>query len=122
MDERDQARLLAAVRTAIGIAFVLAPRRAGRVWTGGDASTVTAKLAARSLGARDLALGVGTLRALDGSAPARGWLEAGAIADASDALGIVTSWGRLPPARRLLFLASASGAAYLGFKLAGTLD
>jgi hypothetical protein len=59
-----------------------------------------------------------TLNALENGGPVDDWLRAGAIADASDAWGILTSYGRLPKLRRMLLLASAGGAVWLGLRAA----
>jgi len=73
------------------------------------------------MGGRDLAIGIGLLTALEKNTPARGWIEAGIVADASDALGGLAA-SEMPSLRRLLFLGSAAGAAYLGLTLAATID
>lgn len=119
MDERDQARLLGLMRATIGAVCVLFPRRVTRLWIG-DATPATA-MALRGLGGRDLALGVGLLRAIEDEGHVARWLEAGAVADASDALAVLTN-SELPAGRRLFSLLSAAGAAGVGIYLAANIE
>jgi hypothetical protein len=122
MDERDTARLLGFARLALGAAMFLAPRKVTRMWTGSDETEFPVDLVARGMGARDIALGVGTLIALESGANPRGWLEGGALSDAADAIGTLAAWRDLPGLRRLLLLGSEVGAALLGAQLAAALD
>ncbi len=114
--ERDQARQLAEAvawgRIAIGVTAIVAPTVPLRPWVGRDfAWQPRAKLLARSLGARDLALGIGVILALRHDAPIRGWVEGGALADTGDVLATLLSFGKLPKGGRWLVLLSAAGAA-----------
>jgi hypothetical protein len=72
----------------------------------------------RALGARDLALGLGALAALQGptaeAGSARAWVAAGALSDALDVAASVASWRELPKVTRWLVAASAGGAALAG--------
>ena len=122
LDERELVQMLSFVRLVIGVGFILMPRRLGRWWTGEEDISTTSRMALRSLGGRDVALAVGALIALENDGNVRGWLEAGALADASDALGTLTNWGELPPLRRLLGLASSIGAVTVGLNLAQSFD
>jgi hypothetical protein len=83
MDARTIARLIAASRVGIGLGLVVAPAPIARRWVGADGRRPTAGVLAMGLGARDLALGAGTLAALSGGEP-RPWLIACATADAAD--------------------------------------
>ena len=114
--ERDQARQLAETvawgRIAIGVTALVAPTVPLRPWVGRDfAWQPRAKLLARSLGARDLALGIGVLLALKHDAPVRGWVEGSGLADAGDVLSTLLCFGKLPKSGRWLVLLSAAGAA-----------
>lgn len=84
MEGRDLAVTLARGRTAIGVVSLLAPGLVGRTMTGRGGSEGGTRLFARMVGARDLALGLGVLVALDRGAPVRGWLEASAVVDGVD--------------------------------------
>lgn len=125
--DRDKARQIAEAialgRIAIGITALLAPTVPLRPWVGRDfAWQPRAKLLARSLGARDLALGVGVMLALRHKAPVRGWVEGSALADVGDSLATLLAFGSLPKSGRWLVLASAAGAAAAGRLAAPVID
>lgn len=117
MTDRELVQLLSLGRLGIGLALFLAPRRALTAWSGDPDPGPTAVLAARMLGARDAILGIGTMAALDRGADVSAWLEAGALADASDALAGLAAWRDLPPVRRLVHLFTAGGSAVLAVRL-----
>ena len=121
VEEKEYARLLGLARVVLGAGFVLMPRRSLRMAWGIDADPAVSAVM-RGMGGRDLALGVGLLASLEDGGRARGWLEAGALADASDALGTLMAWGSLPRWRRLFIIGTAAGAAWLGLQLAEELD
>src|SRR5882724_6377728 len=113
--DKVQARQLAETvawgRIAIGITALVAPSVPLRPWVGRDiAWQPRAKLLARSLGARDLALGIGVIMAVRHDAPVRGWVEGSGMADAGDILSTILAFGKLPKSGRWLVLASAAGA------------
>jgi hypothetical protein len=85
---------------------------------GAAADDVAARVFGRALGARDLALGLGALAALQGPAAeagsARAWVAAGALSDALDVVASLSSWRELPRVTRWLVAASAGGAALAG--------
>lgn len=120
MDDKDYARLLGLARVLLGAGFLLMPRRSLSMAWGIDGDREVAAIV-RGMGGRDLALGLGLLTAIE-DGRARGWLEAGALADASDAVGTLLAWGSLPRWRRMLILGTATGAAWLGLQLAAGSD
>lgn len=122
MEDRELATLLGWTRVGAGIAFTLAPAKASKLWMGQNVDSVYTRMAGRSLGARDLALGIGLLQAIRRGTPARGWLEAGVLADAVDALGSARGLRRLPKIRHLLFLGAGAGAVVAGRRLVGSAD
>ncbi len=122
LDERELVQMLSFVRLVIGSGFFLMPRRLGRWWTGEEDISTTSRMALRSLGGRDVALAVGTLIALENDGNVRGWLEAGALADASDAVSTITNWSHLPSLRRLLGLASSVSVVAVGVNFAQSFD
>jgi hypothetical protein len=122
VDERELVQIISFIRLGIGVGFFLLPRRLGRWWTGEEEISATSKMALRSLGGRDVAIALGTLIALENDGNVRVWLEAGALADASDAVSTLTNWGDLPGLRRLLGLASSVGAVSVGLNLAQSFD
>ena len=122
MGPRDLAVGLAGGRIAIGVVSLLVPGLVGRAMMGPKGSLGGTRLFFRAVGARDLALGLGVLVALDRDAPVRGWLQASALVDGLDAAGCLLARHRLrpivfPPAAG----AAASGALLSGW-LAGQLD
>src|SRR5918992_41210 len=98
MEPRDLAIAQARGRIAVGAAFLVAPSLAGRLWVGGEARRPGAKVLGRAFGARDLALGLGIVIGLDRGTPVRGWLEASALADATDFVATVLARRSLPRA------------------------
>ncbi len=122
MNDRELAQALSLLRLCAGFALFVAPKRGVRLWLGEAQPTPGLLAAARSVGARDMAIAIGTLVALDKETEVRGWLEAGVMADAADAISVLATWRHLSPARRLLFFFSASGSTFLGMRLAAALD
>jgi hypothetical protein len=125
--DRQTARQLAAGlawgRIALGATAVLAPAVPLRPWVGREiAWRPRAKLLARALGARDLALGIGVVLALRHDAPVRGWVEGGGMADAGDVLATLIAFGSLPRLGRLAVLAAAGGAVALARVAAPAVD
>ncbi|HEX2241284.1 MAG TPA: hypothetical protein VHJ82_09115 [Actinomycetota bacterium] len=122
MNERELARLLGWARVGLGVALFVAPRAFTRLWLGDRYLDAPARMALRGMGARDLILGAGLLRALERNGDARSWVEAGAAVDAADCLNSIASWDDLPRWRQLVTLATAGGAAALGVRIAPALD
>src|SRR4051794_41377885 len=87
MDARTAATQLSYARIGFGVALVLLPRAAARGWSGGDAVRGGGRVLSVALGARDLALGLGTLRALKSGTGERDWLLARAPAGRPDLVG-----------------------------------
>lgn len=102
------ARGIAVARVGIGVGATLAPRLMSRLQFG---STSPAQdVALRMLGARDLALGIGgLLAARHGSTGLRGWVEAGALADAVDAAAFLRA--RRGSIRRRAFTVLVAGGS-----------
>jgi hypothetical protein len=122
VEPRDLAIAQARGRMAVGLAFLVAPSLAGRLWVGDGARASGARVLGRAFGARDLALGLGVVIALDRGAPVRGWLEASALADAGDFTAGVLDANALPPLLRPGLLAVGAGSAALAAWLARELD
>lgn len=113
MDARTVARILAAGRIGIGMALFAAPATAGRMWFRQDLGA-GGRMALRGLGARDLAIGVGTLLSLDEGDPS-GWLDAGIVADVGDTAGTLLAAGELESGPVIGTAIVALGAAAAGF-------
>ena len=127
---RRGATALAAARTAIGVVALTSPALVGRPWVGAAADGTHGRVLARALGGRDLALGLGTLAALqqiplagtDHSDSVAGlWVGLGALADSLDVLATAIAWDELPSVGRWLVAASAGGAAVTGAAAAWSL-
>jgi hypothetical protein len=122
LTDEELAKLLGWARVSFGIVAFLAPRWAAKVWTGEDITGTAAVMGLRSVGVRDAALGLGLLIALKRESPVRGWLEAGALSDAGDALNTLMSFRGLTKTRSLGGMAVAGASAILGRRLAVALD
>ncbi|MEA2447252.1 MAG: hypothetical protein QOK47_889 [Actinomycetota bacterium] len=107
---------------AIGVSMFLTPRLAARIWTGESPEMAVSHMAVRGVGARDAAIGLGMLIALENGKPVRGWLEASALADAADAASTVMSWRNWRNMRKVGFLAVELAAAYYALQLADAVD
>jgi hypothetical protein len=111
MDQRQIVRMIAVGRVVIGVLALAAPRRIDSSLFGVRSSGALT-MATRMLGARDLVLGLGTLRALDQDVDPATWAKAGAAADGADAVAAVLALGRVPASRALptTIVAAASAA------------
>jgi len=122
VDARDLALAQARGRIAVGVAMLLAPGLAGRLWIGDDALRRGTKVIARGFAGRDLALGLGVAIALDRGAPVRGWLEGSALADVGDFLATVLAGDSIPEGGRRAISAVAAGSAIAALTLSRALD
>ena len=113
------AGLLAANRVGFGGAMLVAPKLAAG-WIGRDAARGRVQVMTRATGARDLALGAGSLGMLLTGRPARPWFAAQLVADASDFAATCLAREKLPTAAAKFALGMAAGssaiaAAYVAF-------
>jgi hypothetical protein len=122
MKARDLAVGLAGGRIAIGVVSLLAPGLVGRAMMGPEGDSGGMRLLLRVLGARDLALGIGVLGALDRDAPVQAWLRASAVVDGLDAAGSVLARHHLRPTVFPAAAGAATAGALLSGWLAGQLD
>lgn len=111
MDYRQLIRSMAAGRVAIGVALLLAPGLAARGWAGAEASRPVTRVFLRTLGIRDLVLGLGTLRALNRGEDVAPWARYGAAVDGVDAAATLVGYRHLAPRGRSVVLAMAATAA-----------
>lgn len=119
----DQLRVMGLVRVALGAALVLLPRLSLRFWMGDEESDSTRlKAAARSLGARDVAIGIGQLTALDTGTPVRPWVEAAVLSDAADSANALLFMKDVPPLLRLAWIVIPGWYAWKGAQHAAELD
>jgi hypothetical protein len=120
---RRAAQAIAWGRVGLGSAALVAPLVVTRPWVGGAAGTPAARLLARTLGGRDLALGIGTLRALSRSdEEARPWVALAGVSDAVDALATVVAFAWLPRGTRWVILGASVSASLVSIRAATGLD
>ena len=122
MEDATLAMSLARCRIAIGVAAVVTPGLAARVMGGRRASGGIAPFFARMLGGRDIALGLGTVIALDRGKPVRGWLEGSALADTVDCVACVLARENMSPTAAAAGAGLGGASAILGVLLSRRLD
>jgi hypothetical protein len=111
---RDLLTQINAGRIAIGAGLLARPDLVTGKWLGRDGRRPAVGVLARSFGARDAALGAGTLDAIRSGRPLRPWVLAGIACDAADLLA--THFGRhdLPRSVAPLMYAVAGSALLVG--------
>jgi hypothetical protein len=115
MSTRALAILLALNRIQYGAGLLVKPERNAKVWVGGRASRrPSTKMLARALGARDLVMGAGALRALRNPPEARRWFAALAVADALDIPVTALPGEEIPLSSRAATIAIAAASAAIG--------
>ena len=111
--------MLAASRLALGVAVLAAPERVAAEWLGKDhAGRPIVKDLARSLGARDVALGLATLQTLEDPVVGPRVQAACAVVDCVDALATFAARSTLPRRGVVGTVAIAGAAAVAGFYFA----
>lgn len=114
MELRRAAIGLSAGRALLGLILLVAPEPVAKRWLGPKGAEPTAQLLARSVGARDVALGAGAGVALlrdDDSAAA--WLAGAALCDLGDITATLIAKDSLPAAGVRGTVVLASGSAIL---------
>lgn len=122
LEEREVARFMGALRVGLGVAMFVAPNKVVKSWTGDGTQSLPSTMALRGMAVRDIAIGLGLVKAVELETSTRGWLEAGALSDAGDAVATLLSWRELGGVRRLFWFATEAGAAVLQMQLAEALD
>jgi len=112
---RRGALVLAAGRLALGVAVLLEPEKVTARWLGDHAADPAVRYLVRSLGARDLALGVLALATLDDPRLGPRAQAACAVVDSVDALATLAARSELPVAGVAGTVAVAGAAAGAGF-------
>lgn len=111
MNPTTAVRLIAYSRVALGVWLTCAPRTPARLWFGGDELPASTEVLIRSVGARDIGLGLGL--ATDPT-PASPWLTAGILADAVDTGAALLVRGRVPRRNSLIGVLSAGAYTLVG--------
>lgn len=106
---RRLALVNAAGRCSFGLGALLMPALALRPWLGAARDDPWARMLARALGCRDLAIGVGTLLAGRQGLPLRLWVLSAGLADAGDLAVTLGRFSELPRAGRWAVLLAATG-------------
>jgi hypothetical protein len=115
MEPRRGAWVLAASRLALGVAVLVAPEKVTGGWLGErHAERPVVRDLARSLGARDLALGLTALQTLDDPVAGPRVQAACAVVDSVDALATVATRADLPRRGVIGTVAIAGAAAAAG--------
>ncbi len=122
MDARPLARQHALGRVVVGAGLALAPRLAGSGWMGRDSRRPATQVAIRALGARDLAIGLGTAYTAGQGYGARPWIWAGILADAADLAATLRARDALPAFNVGVVGLVAGGSVLVGLWLSRELD
>jgi hypothetical protein len=117
MDARTLARTLAYGRIVLGASLVLDPGRSARGWVGDDGTTPGARVMAVALGARDVAIGAGTARAVSRGSGEHEWIVASVLCDAADFAATFSRRGALPKTGAIGVSALAGSATLVGLWL-----
>ncbi len=110
MEPKTIAQGVAAGRVAFGVAMLAVPGRIASSWVGPRADNPSGHVIVRGFGARDVALGVGALAALQRGEGVRPWLIAATAGDLSDMVATAVG-GRELPRNGLIGTAVLAGAA-----------
>jgi hypothetical protein len=105
---------LSAGRIALGVLLVTRPELGAGRWVGRDAGRPGGGVLARALGARDGAIGAGTLVALRSGQGATPWIVGGLVADTTDLLSTHAARDGLPRGAAPLIYLLAGGAIVVG--------
>jgi hypothetical protein len=124
MNPRTLLTTLAAGRLAIGAALVAKPQSpVGAGWVGGEeANRPSTGLLFRSVGARDMALALGTLGAQRSGSALRPWLLAATLADAVDLVATFKAGKAVPKAGKAAIVLLAGGAIVQQLALARSVE
>jgi hypothetical protein len=117
MQPRTLVQGIAFLRAGIGVAMVAAPARGARGWVGEAGTTPGAQVIGIALGARDLAVGLGTLNALHRDQDVKSWVAASALCDAADAFASISRRNDIPTTGAVGVTALATSAAAVGVYL-----
>jgi hypothetical protein len=121
VDVRTAARVLHGGRVALGAALLLAPQRAARGWIGDLADRPGVQALVRSLGVRDVVLGMIALHTLDHPDVGPRWQTTVGVVDIVDAIGTGLAASDLPRRGVAGTAVIASGAAAAEFWFARVL-
>jgi hypothetical protein len=111
MSPRTLVAGIALGRLVLGAALVAAPQKVvGPGWIGAEAERPAAGVLLRAVGARDLAIALGTLAALRQGSSLTPWIAGAAVADGTDFAATLAAGQAIPPQGRAGVGALAGGA------------
>jgi hypothetical protein len=111
MNPRTMLTGLIVGRAAIGALLVAKPQsQVGTGWIGEDAKRSSVAVAFRAVGARDMALALGTLATRRSGGPLKPWLLAATLADATDLFATFAAGRAVPKSSKALIAVLAGGA------------
>ena len=116
MTPRQGARVLAVGRMAFGIALLAAPEKVATGWVGDYAKSPAVRSLARSIGVRDLVLGMIALHTVDHPEVGPRWQATCATVDSADLLAALAARSDLPATGLAGTVLLAGGAAAAGFR------
>jgi hypothetical protein len=114
VDARTMARDHAIGRVVVGTGMVLAPRLFATAWVGPKGVSAGTQVITAANGARDLAIGIGALRAVRTGGRAAPWLGAGVFADVVDLVATLRARDELPTSAVVSVSLVAAGSAAVG--------
>ena len=114
MDARTLTRLHGLARVGLGAGLIAAPRVTTAPWLGRVSRRRAAQVPIRAMGARDVAIGLGTAYAAGQGFGAQPWLLAGIVSDTADLLATLRARDALPAAGVVGIAAMAGGSVLLG--------
>lgn len=104
-------RVFGLSRVAFGLWLVLAPQRPGELWFGETNSEASTTALLRSVGGRDVGIGLGVAA---NPTPSSLWLKAGIIADVVDAAAALLASRRIPRKNALIGFSGAAAYTVIG--------
>jgi uncharacterized protein DUF4267 len=107
---------LALGRMAFGVNYVVRPQEANKSWIGPVARVPATQVIVRSQGARDIALGAGSVRALirGDQRELRAWVLGQTLADGTDAIATWIGRRKLPKRQAKLAMIVAGASTLAG--------
>jgi uridine kinase len=108
------AEAVAGLRVGIGAALLVAPGFAARLWVGEHGAGPGARVFARAIGARDVALGLRILADRRAGRPVLPAMRLGVASDAADAVATALAFRQLTPFRRIAMPLIAGAVAVAG--------
>jgi hypothetical protein len=121
LNAKAGARVLAVGRVALGAALLLAPRHAATRWVGEHIEHPAVRALVRSIGVRDVVLGMIALHTVEHPEVGPRWQATCATVDGVDLLATGAARGDLPAAGVAGTAALAGGAAVAGLYISRAL-